>query len=138
MNAFNEENMGHAPSAGEMIEKVKSAACERCSQAKDIVVKNPVPTVLGALVFGAAIGYLIYTRREEASLYERLASDAKSLRKQLGGAPDRLSDLLHEGVGRASRKAHKASDYIHDLPAAEVIDSVSHSLHRLANRLKFW
>lgn len=138
MNAFNEENMGASAQAGEVIGKVKTAACERCSQAKDLVVRNPVPTVLGALVFGAAVGYLIYTRRDEATLYDRLARDTASVRKQLRAAPDRLSEILHDGLDRASRKAHKASDYVHDLPTDDVIDSVSNSLHRLANRLKFW
>ena len=129
---------------GEVVDKVKSLANEAgvrchsaCDRAKEIVTKNPVPTVLGVLVFGAAVGYLLYSRRD-ASFYDRLVSEADHARRRLRSAPSRLSSLLNDGIGSASRHAHRASDYIHDLPADDMIDSVSNSINRLRNRLKFW
>ena len=139
---MNAPNTDYQESTQEVIDKVKTIASERCHNAcdrtKKMIRENPVPTVLGALVFGAAIGYLVLSRREETSLYDRLIHDSASARRRLAAAPGRLSSIFHDGLDAASRRASRASDYIHDLPTDEVVDSVSSSLNRLANRLKFW
>lgn len=126
----------------EVLERVKSDAGERCQlachRAKEIVTKNPIPTIFGALVFGAAVGYLVYSRREHLSLPDRLVKETGSLRRALGSGSDRLSSLLHDGLDVASQRARQASGYIHDLPTDDVIHSVSDSLQRLRNRIKFW
>jgi hypothetical protein len=125
----------------QVIDKVKDFASESCTTActkvKDVVKKNPVPTVLGALVFGAAVGYLVFSRRDE-SVTERLVRESLSARDRFSSARDRLSSILHDGYDTASSKAGKASDFFHDLPTSDVVDSVSSSLNRLCNRLKFW
>jgi hypothetical protein len=106
----------------QVLEKVKCAANESCSsachRAKDMITRNPVPTVLGAMVFGAAVGYLVFSR--------------------LSHAPGRVSSLFHDGVEMASAGAGKASNYLHDLPTREVLDNISGSLNKICNRLKFW
>lgn len=125
----------------QVLEKVKSAGdhCNTaCRRAVDAVKRNPIPAVLGAMVFGAAVGYLIYSRREDITIPDRFAREAEALRRRLRNAPDRLSSLLHDGVERASAGAGKASDFIHGLPANDVIDSITGSLNRTCNRLKFW
>lgn len=126
----------------QVLEKVKSAAKEQCSsacaRAKDMVIRNPVPTVLGALVFGAAVGYLVYSRREHLTLPDRLVRETEAFGRRLSHAPGRISSLFHDGVEMASTGAGKASGYLHDIPAREALDSISTSLNRICNRLKFW
>lgn len=127
-------------------EKVRAAGAEcrshcnsSCQRAKDLIVRNPVPTVLGALVFGAAVGYLIYSRREEeTTISNRIARDVDTLRSRLSNAPGRISSLFHDGMDRAATGAEKASEYIHDLPTRDVLNSISNSLNRIGSRLKFW
>jgi len=126
----------------QVLERVTTDAQQRCNlacnRAKEIVTKNPIPTICGALVFGAAVGYLIYSRREPLSLADRFSKDANSLHRALGSGPDRLSSLLHDGYDVASERARQASGYIHDLPTDDLVHSVSDSINRLRNRLKFW
>jgi hypothetical protein len=126
----------------EVLERVKSSAVDHChnacGRAKEMVTKNPLPTIFGALVFGAAVGYLVYSRRDHLALPDRLAREAGSLRGTLSSGSRRLSSLLHDGLDVASQRAHQASSYLHDLPTDDVLHSVSHSLNRLCNRLKFW
>lgn len=133
----------------QVLEKVKSAASEHCHsachRAKEMVTRNPIPTVFGALVFGAAVGYLVYSRREQLTLPDRLIRETEAFGKRLSHAPGRISSLFHDGVEmastgahKASNYAHKASDYLHDLPTNDVLDSISSSLNRICNRLKFW
>ncbi|HVJ45939.1 MAG TPA: hypothetical protein VM511_06090 [Luteolibacter sp.] len=126
----------------EVLERMTSDAGERCQfachRAKEIVTRNPIPTICGALVFGAAVGYLVYSRRGQLSLSERLVKDAGSFRRALGSGSDRLSSLLHDGFDAASQRARQASGYLHDLPTDDVVHSVSDSLQRLRDRIKFW
>jgi hypothetical protein len=126
----------------QVIEKVKDFASESCGTActkvKDVVKKNPVPTVLGALVFGAAVGYLVFSRSQEERVTDRLVRESLSARDRLSSARGRFSSLLHDGYDSASSGASKASDFLHDLPTSDLVDSVSKTLNRLSNRLKFW
>ena len=126
----------------QVLDKVKSAASEHCNsachRAKDMVAKNPIPTVIGALVFGAAVGYLVYSRRESLSIPDRFVRETESFGRRLSAAPSRLSSLFHDGVDIATARAGKASDFIHDLPTSDVLHSISGSLNRICNRLKFW
>lgn len=130
----------------QVLERVTTEAAERChhtcSRAKEIVKKNPIPTIAGALVFGAAVGYLVYSRRDRVTIPDRLLKEANGFRRALGCGSDRLSSLVHEGVDAASQRARqasrRASDYLHDLPTDDILHSVSDSLNRLGNRLKFW
>ncbi|WAC20841.1 hypothetical protein OVA24_05520 [Luteolibacter sp. SL250] len=126
----------------QVLEKVKATASEPCStachRAKEMVTRNPIPTVFGALVFGAAVGYLVYSRREHLSLPDRLVRETEAFGRRLSHAPGRISSLFHDGVEMASTGAGKASGYLHDLPARDVLDSISGSLNRICNRLKFW
>lgn len=125
----------------QVLEKVKVAgeSCNSaCHRAREMVTRNPVPTVLGALVFGAAVGYLIYSRRDQLTLPDRFVRETESFGRRLSNAPNRISSLFNDGVEMASTGAGKASDYIHDLPTHEVLNSISGSLNRICNRLKFW
>jgi hypothetical protein len=126
----------------QVLEKVKCAANESCSsachRAKDMITRNPVPTVLGAMVFGAAVGYLVFSRREQLDLPHRLVRETERFGRRLSHAPGRVSSLFHDGVEMASAGAGKASNYLHDLPNREVLDNISGSLNKICNRLKFW
>lgn len=142
MKASNTEEIDLQEMPSQVLEKVKSAASEQCStachRAKEIVTKNPIPTIFGALVFGAAVGYLVYSRRESLSIPDRFVRETESFRRRLHDAPGRLSSLFHDGVDAASAGAGKASGFIHDLPTSDVLHSISGSLNRICNRLKFW
>ena len=141
MKDFNEADNLTEQSPQQVIEKVKSIATEGCNnacdRAKEMVRKNPVPTVLGALVFGAAVGYLILSKKD-STLTERLIRESESTRRAFGQVPGRVTSLFNDGVDAASRKASKASDFLHDLPTDDILSSISNSLNRLSNRLKFW
>lgn len=130
------------PSPETTLDKVTTLASDRCHQvcdhAKEVVRKNPVPTVLGALVFGAAVGYLVLSRRPSESYTDRVVREALSARNRLAATPSRLSSILHDGLESASRGAGRASSFLHDLPTDDVLSSISHSLNRVSNRLKFW
>ncbi len=140
MNASNATETHPEQSAQQVIEKVKTLASERCHSAcdrtKEMIKKNPVPTVLGALVFGAAVGYLVLSRRE--SIADRLVRESHSARRRFSEVPGRFSSLLHDGYDVASRGADKASSFFHDLPTDEVADTLTKSINRLCNRIKFW
>lgn len=140
MKTFDEIDTQETPS--QVLERVRSSARESCEtacvKARHLVAKNPIPTVFGALVFGAAVGYLVYSRREQFSLPDRLTKEANSLRKALSSGSDRLSSLLHDGVDTASHHAKKASAFVHGIPADDILHSASDSLNSIYNRLKFW
>lgn len=128
----------------ETVERVTTLATEKChnacDQAKAMIRRNPLPTVLGALAFGAAVGYVIYSRRD-CSVADRLVKESRSFRRQLSGAPDKLSGLFHDGLDLAHEGAGRANRFVHDLPTDQVLDTVSRSLNRAVNRinrLKFW
>lgn len=128
----------------ETVERVTTLATEKChnacDQAKEMIRRNPLPTVLGALAFGAAIGYAIYSRRD-CSVADRLVKESRSFGRQLSGAQGKLSGLFHDGLGLAHEGAGRANRFVHDLPADQVLDNVSKTLHRALNRinrLKFW
>jgi len=125
-------------------ERVTSLATEKChnacDQAKAMIRRNPLPTVLGALAFGAAVGYVIYSRRD-CSVADRLVNESRSFRRHLSGAQGKLSGLFHDGMDLAHEGAGRANRFVHDLPADQVLDTVSSTLHRALNRinrLKFW
>lgn len=126
----------------EVLERVRTEASERChsacTKAKEMVVRNPVPTIFGALVFGAAVGYLVYSRRQPLSLSDKIVRDAHGLRKTLSDGSHHLSSLFHDGLDVASKHAKKANDRFHDIPVDDVLHSVADSLGRVRNRLKFW
>jgi hypothetical protein len=126
----------------QVLERVTSEAGEHChlacNRAKEIVRKNPIPTICGALVFGAAVGYLVYSRRERITIPDRFVREAASLRRALGSGSDRLSSLVHDGMDRATQRARQASGYLHDLPTDDLVHTMSDSFNRLCNRLKFW
>lgn len=140
-----EINLQETPA--EVLEKVKSAASEGChticNRTKEAITRNPVPAVLGVLVFGAAAGYLLASsRREQEAIADRLLRETEHLGKRLGSASDRLSALLHDQAETLGKRAKSASGYVQDhvphVSAREVLDSVSDSLHRFRNRVKFW
>lgn len=142
MNAPNTEPNQSGDSPAQVVDKVKAIASERChlacDRASEMVRKNPLPTVLGALAFGAAVGYLVFSSRGTPSIGDRLVRESRSARSRLAEAPGFLSSLFHDGAEAASRQASRASSFVHDLPAEEVLHSISSKLDRISKRLKFW
>lgn len=140
MNAPNTETSQSGDSPAQVVDKVKAIASERChlacDRASEMVRKNPLPTVLGALAFGAAVGYLVFSSRP--SIGDRLVRESGAARRRLSEAPGFLSSLFHDGCEVASRQAGRASSFVHDLPAEEVLHSISSKLDRISKRLKFW
>ena len=58
-------------SAAAAYETLRQETCQLVSCASASIRKNPVPAVVGAAVFGAAICYLILSGRHEATFRER-------------------------------------------------------------------
>lgn len=128
----------------ETVERVATSASVKCHnacyEAKEMIRRNPLPTVLGALAFGAAIGYAIYSRRD-CSVADRLVKESRSFGRHLSGAQGRLSGLFHDGLDIAHEGAGRANRFVHHLPTDQVLDTVSSTLNRALNRinrLKFW
>lgn len=71
---------------------VAEKSCEMCDCAKEGIRNNPIASVFGAAVFGAAVCYLILEGRREATFRERYLSGP------LSDAGDNLSSSLRSGL----------------------------------------
>ena len=70
------------------IEPVRQKSCEACECVSDQIRKNPISSVLGAAVFGAAVCYLILEGRHQPTFRERYVSGP------LADAGDSVSDTF--------------------------------------------
>lgn len=116
----------------EAMEAITTQVKDKLSHTKDYVRENPLPVILGALIFGVAVGCTIaFTKREEPTLRERLVDQPLSdfreaIYAALSPVADRLRDdyaTARDGVERTfSGRGHKWSD----------------QLNRVGRNLKFW
>ncbi len=84
-----------ASSAEDAVENIREKSKTVLEDARDELRKNPVAFVVGALVFGFAVGCMVTSSRPQASRYQRFFD--KSL--------DQANDLVSGASGRLNRAA---------------------------------
>ncbi len=107
---------------------------------KEYVRQNPVPVVLGALAFGAALGYMVVmARREEPTFRERYVDEPlHSARDAIYAAFAPVARRIHDEYDSARDGAGKAMDRLHRYHPSRTVDSWSDQLRRVSSNLKFW
>jgi ElaB/YqjD/DUF883 family membrane-anchored ribosome-binding protein len=125
--------------ATEVCGKIREKADSAMTCTGDYVKKHPVPVVLGALAFGVALGYTIYSSRRESAYTEKyVGGPFGNARDLLLSALAPVGDRLHDAYGSARSHAHKAAESIHDFDPRNPIDCLSSKLRRAGQTLKFW
>lgn len=106
---------------------------------KEYVRRNPVAVVLGAIAFGAAIGYMVMMARRKPTFRERYADEPlAAVREAILGALAPVTQRVHKGYDWARDGAGKAMDRVHNCGRRSTGDSLSHQIGRIGNNLKFW
>lgn len=110
------------------------------SRTKDYVRQNPVPVILGALAFGAALGYtIVMARREEPTFRERFADEPlQTAREAIYAVLAPVAHRLHDGYGSARQGAEKALDKLQGRQPVNTVESWFNQLGRVSSNLKFW
>lgn len=94
---------------------------------KEYVRRNPVPVVLGAIAFGAAIGYLIVSARRKPTFGERYVDEP------LGA----VREAILTALAPVSQRVHDSYDSARD-NAGRTVHSLSGQIGRVGSNLKFW
>lgn len=125
--------------AKDVYQKVKVKTGETLSCSKDYVRRNPLPVVIGAVAFGAAIGCLVMISRRRPTFGERYADEPLiAVREAVLGALAPVTHRMHRGYDSARDGAGKVMDRVHDFSSGRTQNSIADQLGRIGNNLKFW
>jgi len=125
--------------AREAYQSATVKAGETLEISKECVRRNPISVVLGAVVFGAAIGYVVMSARRKPSFSERYVEDPLlSVREALLTALSPVTQRMHEGYDAARDGVGRAMDRVHHYKPRRSCSSVSGRLSRVGEKLKFW
>lgn len=106
---------------------------------KEYIRRNPVPVVIGAIAFGAAVGCMLVMARRKPSFVERYADEPLvAVREAIRGALEPVSERVHRGYDSALDGAGKAVHRVRDVGLGRSGGSLSHKIARIGNNLKFW
>jgi ElaB/YqjD/DUF883 family membrane-anchored ribosome-binding protein len=106
------------------------------TSSKEYVRRNPVPVILGAIVFGAAIGYLVVSARRRPTFGERFADEPLvSVREAILGALTPVAESVHDGYDSARNSMGKA---MHRFGRRRSGGPLSERICRVGSNLKFW
>jgi len=120
----------------EMYHSAALKAEETLDTSKEYVRRNPVPVLLGAIAFGAAIGYMVVMSRRKPTFGERYADEPLSaVREAILGALAPVTQRVHDGYDSAREGAEKVIDRF---GSGRHGSSFSHQIGRIGNNLKFW
>ncbi|CAN5839756.1 hypothetical protein BH11VER1_BH11VER1_37350 [soil metagenome] len=124
----------------ECCQNLSAKVDDTLSRTKAYVRQNPMPVILGALTFGAALGYLIVmARREEPTFRERLTSEPlQTAREAIYAVLAPVASRLHEGYDSTRENAAKAMSKLQRTQPARTVGSWVDQLGRVSNNLKFW
>lgn len=112
---------------------------ETLAISREYVRRNPVPVILGAIAFGAAVGYMVMMTRQKPTFGERYAEEPMAaVREALLGAFAPVAQRVHSGYDSALNGAGKAMDRMHRFSSGRAVNSFSHRIGRIGNNLKFW
>ncbi len=125
--------------AKDIYQSAVEKAGDSLATSREFVRQNPVPVVLGAIAFGAALGYLLMTARRRPAFRDRFADEPlNAAREALLGAFGPMARRVHDGYDSARDGAGKVMDRVHGFDPRRAGDSLSDQLGRLGNHLKFW
>ncbi|MEO8614852.1 MAG: hypothetical protein ABI600_06925 [Luteolibacter sp.] len=125
--------------AKDMYQSAALKAEDTLATSKEYVRQNPVPVVLGAIAFGAAIGYMLVMARRKPTFRERYVDGSlDSVREAVLAALAPFGQRLHEGYDSAQNGAAKAMDQVNRFNPGRTVDSLSGKIGRVGNNLKFW
>jgi len=131
--------LGISDKAEEMYHSAAVKAEATLEISKDYVRRNPVPVVLGAIAFGAALGYMLMSARRKPTFGERYADEPlATVRDAFLGALVPVTQRVHEGYDFARNGAGKAIDSVHRFGSGPAGHSFSDHIGRIGNNLKFW
>lgn len=125
--------------AKEMYHSAAVKAEVTLANTKEYVRSNPVPVLLGAIAFGAALGYVVMAARRKQTFGERYADEPMvAVREALLGALAPVTQRVHDGYDTARDGAGKAMHRLHRLGIGHCANSFSDRISRIGNNLKFW
>jgi len=126
-------------SAREFYHSAALRAEDTLATSKEYVRRNPVPVVLGAIAFGAAIGYIIMSSRRRPTFGERFAEEPLgSVREAIFSALAPVTQRVHDGYDSARDGMGKVMDRVHHFAPRRAADSLSDRIVRVGSNLKFW
>lgn len=126
-------------SAKDLYQSAAVNAKDALATSRDCVRRNPVPFVLGAIAFGAAMGYLIVSARRKPTFSERYAEEPlATMRETILAALAPVTQRVHDGYDSARDSAGKAMDRMHRSDAGRTAHSLSDQIGRISSNLKFW
>lgn len=119
--------------------KAVDATRETLETSKEYVRRNPVPVVLGAVAFGAAVSYMLMVALRKQTFGERYVDEPLGvLRDAFLGALAPVAHGVHKGYDSARHGAEKAMDRVQSFDPGRTGRSLSHQIGRIGNNLKFW
>jgi len=125
--------------AKDMYQSAALSAGDTLATSKDYVRRNPVPVVLGAIAFGAAIGYLIMSTRRKPTFSEQYVEEPLvAVREALLSALAPVSQRVHDGYESARHGVGKAMNRAHRTRSGRAVDMLSDRIGRVGSNLKFW
>jgi ElaB/YqjD/DUF883 family membrane-anchored ribosome-binding protein len=125
--------------AKDLYESAALKAGDVLETSMEYVRRNPATVVLGAVAFGAAIGYLLMTPRRKPSFGERYADDPlAAVREAILEALAPVAQRVHKGYDSARDGAEKVIDRVHKVGTGHHGDSFSDQIGRIGSNLKFW
>lgn len=112
---------------------------ETLETSKEYVRRNPVPVVLGAIAFGAALGYMLHSALRKQRFSERYTDEPmRAVRDAFRGALSPVTQRVHDGYEMARDGAGKTMNRLQRMGAQHSCDSLSERVGRIGNNLKFW
>lgn len=125
--------------AKDIYQSAKCKAGEALATSKGYVRRNPVPVILGAVAFGAALGCLVMMARRKQTFGERYADEPMvAVREALLGALAPVTQRVHKGYDSARDGAGKVMDRVYNFGTGRTSNSLSDQIGRIGNNLKFW
>jgi len=128
-----------ADKARALYQSAAERADESLATSREYVCRNPVPVVLGAFAFGAALGCLLMLARRKPTFSERYAEEPLvAVREAILGALAPVTQRVHQGYDSARDGAGKVIDRVQNIGSERTCDSFTDQIGRIGNNLKFW
>jgi len=108
------------------------------SRSKDYVSRKPVRVVLGAVAFGAAIGYLFATRVNSKPNSCHADEPLIAVRDAILSVTAPVARHVQAGYGSAKDQVENVTDRARRLNSARNGRVLLDTIERMSNRLKFW
>ncbi len=125
--------------AKEMYQSAALRAGDALATSENYVRRNPVPVVLGAIAFGAALGYLLLAPRRKPTFSERYSDEPlAAVREAILEALAPVTQRVHKGYDSARDGAGRVMDRVHHAGSGHAVESISDQIGRIGSHLKFW